>query len=254
MRVFGKASVLALTLVLGCNTAEDPKEEGHLRASALSDAQVFEGLFLATGPGAALVPVIREKLSMDRYIAAPQEKDAVRRGYDLLLSAIREVDPSFLPRFKTQALSGDRPTISKALDDAAAVTRQAIDKLPHRYLIAAAMDRFDPSTPLPQTPADLADSPVAKDGIATMADSLPLAGVCKPGELGCPSSSGFVALAVVAYVFAAVQTYVAVTTVGYAAIIGQVKIGGAPWTSTLTKEIIVDEIANEVGPPLAAQS
>ena len=122
---FRVAILLALTLLVAHPdsaraASQSPQPAtGHGAAARFDGETLYRGLAFAQGPVAALFPELAS--------LPPASAEAVAI-VDRIVARIRTNEPSFFPRFGSAIQKGDRVRIRAALENARAVTEQAIQQ------------------------------------------------------------------------------------------------------------------------------
>jgi SdpC family antimicrobial peptide len=219
---------------------DDPEEEDTLEGAhttSYSGEDLYKGLLFGDGPVANLIPAVRNNWKLDIIVQGQEDVNRVRKFQGEVIKVIKRLKPDFFSQFKTAIYSRNATKITKALADGSKIAGDAIAKFPE-YKIAR--DRLAESYEL------------------TSSEKSQALKILQPGSPTSPAPVSFCgptfcgpAIVLVAYIFVAAHSYLAVWAVAYLAVATKVKIGtgeqfGDTFPPGLTNEMFVAQIASTI--------
>lgn len=219
-------------------------------AVAYSGEDFYRGLILGSGPVAAEVPLLRDHLNMDRFLRDPDMAAFIGSVQQRLIEGIHAVDGTFFDTFADAMRSGDRLRITRAFEEATAVTVAAVEAMDEvheaRQQLATDPELQREVQALVKTRAPSGLSEVQLDRAADLALASMLGGGGSGDDYFNESVGACLWLAAAAVVVATVVlvvNYAAAAQIAYAVFVVETTDLQEEAVSPLMQEQIVDSVA-----------
>jgi len=130
--------VVGFTGAQGCASDDRGPEGAGSKLSDFTTSEILQGLVLADGPVAAVVPTIRDNLKVDLHVQDPAALQHYRALSERVMASVMADHAGFAERFRSDILSGDHVRIQRGIQDAVMLVKEEYEAQPEFAAATAA--------------------------------------------------------------------------------------------------------------------